>query len=226
MLEAHRLDVGARVARPPRPTGRTRRPTSARPAPPRSDRSRPSSEAGDRHRLSSRAHPPCTPARRRRTVSGAGRSRRRRRLGAADDCAIDAVRACGRPAGTADAVVITTCPGQRARAARWPGRRRARTARRRARAPASTRCDRRRGGGRPAATPAPACAARPARRGCAPAARRSSAPSSSRCGPTVETPRLTSSSARRGERRGQPAVAPRRVVRAAPTVRRRPASCA
>ena len=45
-----------------------------------------------------------------------------------------------------------------------------------------------------AQAPAPACAARPATRGCAPAGRRSNSSTSSRCGPTVDTPRRTSSS--------------------------------
>ena len=62
------------------------------------------------------------------------------------------------------------------------------------------------------AAPAPACAARPARRACAPGMPSIDSSTSSRCGPTVDTPRRTSSRRGVGQRRGETALTPRRLV--------------
>ena len=97
-------------------------------------------------------------------------------------------------------------------AARRRDGRRARTARRRARAPASTRCARPPGGVRPGAGPAPACAARPGRRGCAPAWCRCAARARRGAVPTVDTPRRTSSPRAAASADGQAVAPPRRVV--------------
>ena len=193
-VEAHRLDVGGHgvaddLVPPPEHTADRLRfavPAATRPA------------ASARRR---RATPPTAPGP--RVAHGS----MIRAVGDADDplgCRRRRDRAGGRDHDLAG--------GQHLAAGRSPAGRRARTARRRARAPASTRCARRRGGGPRAAARGRACAAPPARRGCAPASRRATRSSSSRCGPTVDTPRRTSSSA--------PRRAPRRGPRRPPSVAR------
>ena len=136
--------TGRTLAATAAPTASSQRPntppTSARPAPPRSDRSSPSSASVERHRIVA-GHRATLPARHRSrdVVDRRSPASRRgaRRSGAA---------AGGTAAGRRDHDLARR---QVARAARPPGRGRARTARRRAPAPASTRCARRPGGGRP-----------------------------------------------------------------------------